>query len=239
MKKKFIALTGLFVLMIFVLAGCGHENEKQNQQQEQNQVQNENSQQMNKKENESNSVKGTFKELLGQGEKLKCEFSFESTETKMHGTAYTDGQRMYQEVFVNQGDSDDDIKTSLVTKDNQVYLWNSMQPGQGMKISLDKVENNSEMTEENEETISDPGINQSFDYKCQPWQVDEEKFQVPTDRNFMDMNSFMKGQQGGTQNNTGNPGNSAMPNSGNSNQQACDACQYAPDSKECLTELGC
>jgi predicted small lipoprotein YifL len=212
MKKKFIALTGLFVLMIFVLAGCGHENEKQNQQEEQNQVQNENSQQINKKENEPNLIKGTFKELLGQGKRLKCEFSFENTETKMYGVAYTDGQRMYQEVFVDQGNSDDDIKTSLVTKDEQVYMWNSTQPGQGMKIHLNDVENNAETTENDEGEIEDSGLNQSFDYKCEPWKVDDNKFETPADVDFMDISALMKGQQNGLQNGNGNLENSALPN---------------------------
>lgn len=235
MKKKFIALTGLFVLMIFVLAGCGD----QTQQQEQNQIQNENSQQINQRENESNSVKGTFKELLGQGKRLKCEFSFENTETKMHGVAYTDGQRMYQEVFVDQGDLDEDIKTSLITKNNQVYMWNSMQPEQGMKISLNEVKSDPEMTEETNESLESPGLSQSFDYKCEPWQVNDEKFEIPSDKNFMDMNSFMRGQQGGAQNDNNNPEKSTTPNSMNMNQQACDACQYAPNPDECLEEMGC
>lgn len=203
MKNKFIALTGLFLLMIFVLAGCGEKN----QQQAQKQISNENSQQMNQGENKSNSTRGTLKELLSRGEKLRCEFSSENTETKMNGTAYTDGERLHQEVFVDQGDSAD-IKTNLIKKDDQIYLWNSMEPGQGMKINLNETE---KTTGSNEGNVNSD-LNQPLDYKCEPWQVNEEKFQIPADIDFKDINTLMKGQENNTQN--GN-GNSAMPNSAN------------------------
>ncbi len=224
MKKRFIVLMGFFVLMIFIFAGCGEKN----QQQEQGQIKNEFSQQLNQKENEPDFIKGNFTELLDQGKKMKCEFSFEDQETKMNGVAYTDGQKMYQEFFVDQGDIK--IENNIIVKDEEVYTWNSMQPGQGMKMNLNEFENNnSEITEENEGTTTAPNLNQSFEYKCESWQVDNKKFETPTDKNFIDMNAFMKNQPSGNQNN----------NSGNLNQQACAACQYAPNPNECLKEIGC
>jgi hypothetical protein len=229
MKKQFFILTGLFSLMLFVLAGCGEKN----QQQEQKQTKNEVSQEEKATDNESSSVKGTFKELIGQGRKIKCEFSFENQENQMSGVAYTDGDKMYQKVLVNQADME--IETNIIVKDNQIYTWNSMQPDQGMKMNLSEFENNPEMIEESETSTTNPGLNQSFEYKCEPWQVDNKKFDVPADKSFMDMNSFMKGQTKVNQNAPG--GNPTNP--GTLNKQACDACQYTPDPDECLKELGC
>lgn len=232
MKIKIIVLSGLFVLMLFVLAGCGEKN----QQQAQNKEENQNSQQEQQNENKDNSIKGTFQDLIGQGNRLKCEFSFENQETQMNGVAYTDGDKMYQEVFVNQEGME--IENNIIVKDNQVYSWNSMQPDQGIKMDLSEFENNPEMIEEDEASSTNPGLSQSFEYRCEPWQVDNKKFEVPTDKNFMDMNAFMRGQTGN------NPGNASenstnQPGPGNLNQQACDACQYAPNPDECRQELGC
>ena len=232
MKNQTFALAGLFFLMLFVFAGCGEKN----QQQVQNKEENQSSRQEQQNENKDNSIKGTFQDLIGQGNKLKCEFSFKDQTMQMNGTAYTDGDKMYQEIFVNQEGME--IENNIIVKDNQVYSWNSMQPDQGIKMDLNEFENNPEMIEEDETSTTNPGLNQSFEYKCEPWQVDNKKFEVPTDKNFMDMNAFMKGQSSDNPNNAS--GNSTNPPSpGNLNQQACDACQYAPNPNECMQELGC
>lgn len=232
MKKRFMMMT-LLVMISFVVSGCGKKIQEQEQTQNQEQEQ--------KQESKMGSIKGTFQELMKQGNQLRCEFSFKNEQGETKGIAYTDGTRMRQEVSMNQKNVK--MENFMIVKDEEVYSWNSMQPGQGMKINLkdweDKRTNEETVDENQEASIKTSTMDQSYEYNCEAWDVDESKFEIPSNVKFMDMGAMMKAFQPGNKNGANSEEKPQGNDNQSLNQQACGVCQYAPNQEECRKELNC
>lgn len=245
MGKKIIILAVFLVATSLIVAGCGKQSEDQDQGQNRGQGQNQDQQQQEEgegqEEEEQTSVQGTFQEVLKLGTRLKCDFSSETEDGTISGTAYTDGSQMRQESTLEQGE--ERIESNVIVKNEEVYAWSSVQPGQGMKVSLADVESRQEeQTSEQEEADMSPGMEQSFEYSCEKWNVDESKFQLPQDIDFQDMSSMLEAVQsleGDARPGTAAPEAIEGADREDLNQQACQACQYSPDAEQCRQRLNC
>ncbi|SRR6056297_443150 len=242
MRKKLIIISGL-VMFSLVLSGCvgGEKTDKPGE--------GDKSSGGDSEKNQEQSFRGTIKDLLKQGRPLKCNFTHSGEKSEMSGVAYVDGERVRQNVSINQEGKQ--METYVIIKDKKVYTWGSMQEGKGMKMDLSELEKQQKQTEKSEGDGQTPeSLDESFQYDCSAWSGDSSKFSLPSGVEFMDMSEMMQGLQGmqDIQNNLPSgpediedfdSGQVDQGNMENLNQQACEACSMAPNPEQCRSNLGC
>jgi hypothetical protein len=130
---------------------------------------------------------GPLRELVARGEALECTFSFTHDEgTSGTGTGYfAPDERMRMETTVTQ--NGETANGSYVIQNDVMYMWGTAE-GQSYAMQMPVRETKSQQY--TEQTPVDLDDNVSFD--CIPWTVDEERFAIPEDRNFMDMGAMMQ-----------------------------------------------
>lgn len=142
---------------------------------------------------ESNGIfDGTLSDLLDANNPVKCiaEVTLEgATHTQ---TIYSDGQNLRTEMLMTI----EGVKNNIyaVVKDGWQYAWmESDMPGamtMGTKIKIENVDtaDMEEFSQENQ-TID---MNQTMRFSCDPWQVDQSKFDLPADIEFQDISQMMQ-----------------------------------------------
>lgn len=138
----------------------------------------------------------TMRDLIARGEALECTFSFEDQDgVAGTGTGYfANDERMRMESTITQ--DGETYAANYIINDETMYMWGEMQQGDfGIQMSFsaateeDMTQNESDMPVEMDENI---------DFSCTSWSVDESRFTVPTNIEFMDMDAMMQGAQGMT-----------------------------------------
>lgn len=236
------------MLAPLVLSGClGGDEDTQKQKK--------NAEGQKQEQQKKQSFKGTIKTLLEKGEPLKCNFSHSGEKSRMSGTAYVDGEKVRQDVSIDQ--EGEQMNTHVIVKNKQVYTWTSMQPGQGIKMDLSELEakqKQNQKTEKKSESKTPQGVSESFEYNCSAWSGEDSKFTLPGGVEFMDlggmMNQMQDAQQDLPENLPSSPeeaeelkqqGSEAINQNDTEKmkQQACEACSMAPNPEECRANLGC
>ncbi len=126
---------------------------------------------------------GSLRSLLSMGTAQQC--TFESEESS--GVAFVAQQRMRGDFEVVVGDGRE--SGHVIVKDDTAFVWVDGET-QGFKMST-------------EGQADDSAVNDQFDldedvnYECQPWQVDQSKFQEPRNVTFTDFSELLQGLQGG------------------------------------------
>ena len=176
MMKK-IKYSSAFILLIcsVVLVSCT----KQDQQvQEQNQIQ-----------NQEETVVGSLKDLLGMGKKFECTWEYidEENQSKMSGVLWTDGTRSRTQTSTETNGQI--YAMNFVTDATDGYMWEEGKT-QGFKYALNEMKSEPEAVEEdggqNLEYV-DKSMFENYNYQCKGWVVDETKFSVPAEVEFVDM----------------------------------------------------
>lgn len=159
------------------------------------------------------------------GVNLMCEFSQPiADKSTLNITTYVANDKVRVDYIMTpplQGQSD----LHMITDGEYGYIWGDSTLGDafsGMKIKLDDDLDSEEATQQNEVVdYSIPVVN------CEKWSVDNSKFDLPDDVDFMGMEEMTPGGDG-----TNMPAGTA---------NGCDICEQMPEGQKgnCLRSMGC
>jgi hypothetical protein len=141
----------------------------------------------------SDSVKGTFQQLLSTGKNMRCSFSQKAEGTQSDSTTYLSGTKFRVDSIIT-GSGNEVTEFHQISDGEWIYMWGTgFQGGLKMKYtdfqkqSGEQTNTNSEAFKKNTEMMKD------VNYECLPWVVDTSKFNVPTNVTFQDLTEMMKG----------------------------------------------
>lgn len=131
----------------------------------------------------------TINGLMSAGANKKCTLSTTDGNAQVSGTIYIAGAKKMHGEYTTTSEGKNTVSNMIITKDVQ-YFW-SPDSKQGVKINL------SEATVNNQQQTSqqNPGgidTDKEYDFSCSDWTVDEAKFVVPADVNFMDFSGIQQ-----------------------------------------------
>jgi len=163
----------------------------------------------------------TMRSLLSKGENLVCTFSRIDDESDIQGTVYISGSGgEIRGDYTIQTRAVSDMEAHMVKQNNTIYAWSSMS-SQGTMMSTDE---NAPAESESSSAID---MDEKVEFKCDSWNPDPSKFELPSNIEFMDMSAMMESQ---------------MEATGSINTNQCSACNAIPNEtakQQCLTSLGC
>jgi hypothetical protein len=225
-KSKFISIFLLILLSVF-LAGC-IKKPQDNQQADKKQ---------GRAQEESGKVEnftGSLMDVLKLGNSVKCTGSYSGEDGSMEMVVYASGKKSYSEMQVDAGE-DGIINTYSIYDGEWMYTWTDQ--GMASKMNVSEMEDLAKDMPEQEDyegaqMSGQQAFQQEFDYKCNPWVVDNSKFVPPSDIEFMDMGEMMKGFTEAMESGEFD----GMMDS------ACSACEMMPTPEEvteCKADLGC
>ncbi len=184
-------------------------------------------------EQESTSVGQTFAQLMGMGQSLKCTYEYNDGTNVSSGIMYMadSGERLHGEFNFTQSGAGP-MTMNMVRVDGYNYMWGSSMP-QGMKTKVTE-ENRAQLF--NNSDANTAAINDT-QYKCEAWNVDESKFAVPTNIEFMDLGDMTKMMGAPKMGEAMKAGGSATVDVKAMQCAACDQAGTARD--QCRQALGC
>lgn len=226
-NNKLIAIALLIILLLVLLFVF---KEKFKSSQSQMQSNNDMMRDTKTESNDASMLSGSIFDLVKSGGNLTCTFSSDDTQSKykMSGTSYISGKKMRVESKTAM-EGQMPIVSYMISDGEWLYSWSSTMPtGIKMKIvdaekPTDSMQNNDSANPETKSQME--AFTTNYDFNCRKWPVDNSKFEVPTNIEFMDM-SKMSAPSGGEKN-----GNSM-----------CAACEYGGDAEaisRCKQALSC
>lgn len=127
--------------------------------------------------------KMAFSDFVKQGGAYKCEVKQYLSDFENTGTVYINGENIsgnYNTVAEGRK-----IDTSFILRDGYSYTWSSMAPNMGFKVKVDTTNAGADGDASTQGTYS-WNAKQIGDYNCEPWTVDESKFELPKGVTFTD-----------------------------------------------------
>lgn len=176
----------------------------------------------NQQENVAQS--GTFADIFASGESVECTFAHDDGTNVSSGVVYMaeNGNRIRGDFTIEEGpDTNNPMEAHMVRVDNTNYVWGSFYE-QGVKMEV-TAEERDQLFPEDDSTTVDPNT----EYDCKSWSVDESKFDLPSNIDFIDMQTHMQ------QN---------IEMSGDMKAQQCAACEQLQDPSaqaQCKQALQC
>lgn len=147
----------------------------------------------------SEKVTGTMKDLLGSKKSQVCTAKSADGES----TVYISGEKMRAE---SKTTVEGEVVDMVVISDGSwQYIWDQNSK-EGMKLQAEEVDTKDlpdvgqgqDTTSEVAGTGAENLTDESFDFDCKGWNVDEKKFVPPIDIVFQDLNAMMEGLDFGT-----------------------------------------
>lgn len=135
---------------------------------------------------------GSFTSLLGLGQNLKCDFSFDDGEgASGEGTSYITKDRMrVDSTMVADGVTYD---SHMINDGEYIYTWTT---GGEMPFAIKmQVPEDQDVESADDAPLEERGVvtgDEEVNYDCDRWSVDALKFVPPSDVEFMDMESMFK-----------------------------------------------
>ena len=124
-----------------------------------------------------------FSEFAKQGGSYKCEVQQYLSDFENSGTVYfTEGKLRGDFSTVAEGKKMD---SSIIMKDGYMYNWSSAAPQMGIKVKVSAEEQGGTPSSGDYSWNTD----QVGDYDCDPWTVDNSKFELPSAVNFTEIKS--------------------------------------------------
>ncbi|MEX1111893.1 MAG: hypothetical protein WEC84_00365 [Candidatus Andersenbacteria bacterium] len=221
-QKGFIA--PLVIVVVAVVAiGAGIYFTRQGQEGEESAVSTESNQSTEQTtESEGSSLSGTVTDLLQSGQNLTCTFNRTDEAGTTSGTVYVagQGQRFRGDFTLSQADGMQ-MDAHVVQEGDVNYFWSDQLP-QGTKTTV---------TDEEAATPSDTAnpqavLDENVDYSCRPWIVDNSMFNLPSDKEFVDITQQVQQLNVTTE---------------EVQQSQCAACNQlqGPAKDQCLQALSC
>ncbi|MBN1162607.1 hypothetical protein JXA34_02575 [Patescibacteria group bacterium] len=233
MKKKHLILIILLILPLFVTA-C-----KKNQTTQE--VEDTTPKASDTTETTSGKIKGSILDLLSVGKNYKCTYSKTDENFSFEGVSYIAGDKVRSDTkmtLIAENEDEDneemEFESHSLVKNKVAYTWGSMME-KGVKIDLNEIEDKTDQElpdTPNGEAVKN--MREEFEYDCNPWVVDNSKFDVPTDVEFVDMNEMLDTMT--EVNEDMQEGMETMK------EAACKACNSLPDAAakaDCLADLEC
>ena len=129
------------------------------------------------------SIISSIRDAMSKSMSLKCTYEVGSQET----VAYVKGNK------IRVDNKDEDGKTSsMIMKDNKMWIWSSDREEEGIILSTEGVEGEQKITS-SEDIIANLEDQRQF---CKVDSVSDSYFEPPQNVNFKDMSDLMKGLQG-------------------------------------------
>ncbi len=182
----------------------------------------------------------SVQDLMLSDASFHCTFSYQAENLDAsNGEMYVSqrGQKM-RGTFLSQMGDRGQIEGNIVRDGQYQYFWQTGE-STGMKFLIeqtgDDLFSNTSLqnTEIRGEETPEPAPDVRF--SCQPWNVDENKFVVPTDVTFMDFQTQID-QLKSSMPTTEESGDSTGPNN---NCAVCDQIPDADAKAQCLAAMGC
>lgn len=131
-------------------------------------------------ETQNGSYTGSLADLGKRGGNYECTFSHNSAVGDSSGVVYVSGNNIRGDFkSVASGFS---VESHMIAKDGFTYTWTPLSPSGFRSRVVDGVTGGGTATEG---TYTDQ--NQTYEYECVPWSVDESKFTLPA-ISFIDVN---------------------------------------------------
>lgn len=143
----------------------------------------------NNPQSSSSSTKGSLSSLATGKKAQECTMNYSGASGSGTGTMYSDGNgraRMHIDLKTEKGNVG---QTDQIMKEGKAYSWTTSD-GQTFGMIIDVSKTTQQTQSQSGSTTTAPQPNQDFDINCKDWKVDESKFAVPTNVNFMDMNNL-------------------------------------------------
>ena len=143
---------------------------------------------------------GSVIDLMNQNKNTTCTWSVNETNnnSKNSGRVYVSGKKFRQEMAFEQSDGQK-MEIFAVSDGEIIYIWNTDQKNEGMKMKLDSVEAENKPDDTDVKTGKIEGQAADFqnkvEYSCSPWAVDDSKFAIPEDVTFTDLSEMMNQYQ--------------------------------------------
>lgn len=177
MKKYFPVI---LILATLTLSACGRQNE---------QIETVKTKTMNEEKTELKSLK----DLLTMKGTQKCTFESKDGEVVTSSEIIISGNKFKQVTEVKNEEGI--MKVYGVSDGVYFYSWNDKVKGNGLKMKMDEIENNTKNNQGEEKQQID--INKEYNYKCGPATLNESDLALPKEVKFVDYTEMMKGLQSG------------------------------------------
>lgn len=165
---------------------------------------------------------GTVTDLLKLGKNFECTFdTTDEAGNNTEGTVYVTGNRMRGHFMMSQPDGTI-FEGNTIQNGEYGYTWFEGQ-NQGTKLKLEEPEGDAMEKDDTSADFTDDTV----DYKCKTWLVDNSMFVPPTDIEFQDITASVQEIEEVMQEVTG---------------EQCTVCEQLPAGQgreECLQSLGC
>lgn len=134
-----------------------------------------------KEEQISGTFSGSMRDLVARNQSVKCTFTHSTEINSSSGTVFVSGGKVRGDFDITVPQTGTNLKAFMIADGKDTYVWSSILP-QGFKMPISDAKMQSSGQPAN-------GIdyNQSLDYECEPWSVDESVFITPTDISFVSM----------------------------------------------------
>lgn len=141
----------------------------------------------------------SIKDLLGKGKDLECTWSLTEDGSTNSGQVYISGSKFMTESKIEDPANNLSQVAYSMTDGEWMYIW-SNESTEGMKMNMKEMEKMGQEAsegvtpvQENQQTKEAEFYNDRMDYNCKAWQVDNSKFVLPTNINFVDFGAAMEG----------------------------------------------
>jgi len=224
MSKKLSLIIPVLILPLF-FSGCFHKQTSDNEQ---------------PKEEQEKKIRGSLESLVAEGKPVQCRYEGQNEQTTFQGETYVSGNKIRQDIAEEVGG--DKMEIHMIIDNQQAYVWNSTQPSEGIKMTINK---NEEKIKESDNTGEVPrqfdDWKTEYDFSCQSWQVDNTKFDLPADVTFRDTSTIFDNINAeiGDLGDFNQEATSGEINNGDLKETACQACDNLPDSTACRASVGC
>lgn len=131
----------------------------------------------------------TIADFLAASQTQKCTFSYKEGTSDASGTMYFASGRKMSGDFktVTDGKPTDG---NMIIANNTQYFW-TPNTNKGVKIELTTVGSNSDDQASGAESASQGlDLDKNYDFNCSSWTLDESKFTVPTNVDFIDLSNI-------------------------------------------------
>lgn len=189
MKNKIkapIIIAGVIVVALVAGGSIWYINNRNQDTQNTNQITNNNG---STQTNEAASDAKTVASILSAGKTQKCTFSYKEGTTDISGTMYFSSGRKMSGDFktITEGQT---TNGNMIISDNTQYFW-TPDTNKGVKINLTSAESSTDGSSSGSTSASQGlDLDKNYDFNCSSWTLDETKFVVPTNVEFMDLSNI-------------------------------------------------
>ncbi len=169
----------------------------------------------------TNSAMNSLMNLITSGSNVTCDYNLPTDENgySVKGTVYlSQGNMRGDFVTITEGKS---TNMSMIRKGNDNYIWGDAIEA-GIKMTLDP----EDLQTETNEASKYVDLNKEVDMRCNPWGVDQSKFNPPTNVKFTDYTKMVEESKKMMKDNEGTTYDSSLCDS-IEDASAKTACQKA------------